>query len=168
MPTILWVWDVSTQAQVALIVQKLPIKVARWQPDTPANSPVLIYCSGNSTIFTWSPKGCGCIDTPFGQSLVNMFSFLVALLITKKKILVLFCFVLFCFVLFFQRVLFHFTCSGIPQEPLWWFTTRTLSVLGLWHHWRRTRRMKLYEQTETENWIFFFSLFFFCLNSPFS
>jgi len=65
-PTALWIWDISTQTQIALIVQKQPVKIARWQPGTPANSPVLLFCSGNSAIFTWSPRGCGCIDTPFG------------------------------------------------------------------------------------------------------
>lgn len=74
-PTALWIWDLATQKQAGLIVQKQPIKSAKWQPNTIEGAPVLIYCTASKTLFTWSPKGCGCIELPLGVCALPRFLF---------------------------------------------------------------------------------------------
>ena len=60
MANALWIWDIVKAEMAALILQKDPIKVVKWDP----NQNRLAFCTGNGCIYFWTPAGCSCIQLP--------------------------------------------------------------------------------------------------------
>jgi hypothetical protein len=58
----LWVWDAVKMSLVALLVQKQPIRAARWHPTQTR----LALCTGSRVVYLWSPKSCLSCDLPQG------------------------------------------------------------------------------------------------------
>jgi hypothetical protein len=61
-PNMLWVWDAVKMSLVALLVQKHPIKSARWHPAQTR----LALCTGSRVVYLWSPSACLSCDLPKG------------------------------------------------------------------------------------------------------
>ncbi|KAI8930103.1 Quino protein amine dehydrogenase [Entophlyctis helioformis] len=62
MPTCLWIWDVSSLHQKALIMQQTPIRQVRWNPRQPDR---LAFCCGTGFIYFWQADlGCESIEVP--------------------------------------------------------------------------------------------------------
>lgn len=59
-PNMLWVWDAVKMSLVALLVQKHPIKSARWHPTQTR----LALCTASRVVYLWSPSACLSCDLP--------------------------------------------------------------------------------------------------------
>ena len=56
MPQVLWIWDMLSLRQVALIINLTSIKSVRWNPIRPGQ---LAFSSGNGSIYLWSGELSG-------------------------------------------------------------------------------------------------------------
>ncbi|KAL5033176.1 hypothetical protein BDV3_000189 [Batrachochytrium dendrobatidis] len=62
MPSTLWIWDMTTLHQIALIQQTSPIRSVKWNP---RHSDRLAFCCGTGLIYLWqSDLGCESIEIP--------------------------------------------------------------------------------------------------------
>ena len=76
MPNCLWIWDVTTLSQVALIQQMSPVKSVSWNPLNPDQ---LVFCCANSFVYLWDFKsGCESIQVPAGNILIHPVNFTVS------------------------------------------------------------------------------------------
>ena len=67
MSRVVWVWDVSRLALVAVLVHTTPVRSISWQPrsDVTALEPDrLIIATGTTALHMWSPNGCTIVDVP--------------------------------------------------------------------------------------------------------
>lgn len=60
MPCAIWVWDATTFALHAVLVQQQPVRAAAWHP----RHELLAVCSGVAKLFLWSPTGCRTAPMP--------------------------------------------------------------------------------------------------------
>ncbi|KAL9267780.1 WD repeat-containing protein [Drosera capensis] len=60
MPTALWIWDISYLELAAMLVQKDPIRAAAWDPTCTR----LVFCTGSSHLYMWTPSGAYCVSVP--------------------------------------------------------------------------------------------------------
>ncbi len=67
MPRVLWVWRVSTNRLIAVLVQKAPVRCAAWHP----REPLLALCTGSDKIYTWCPRTTDIIHVPFAGFMVR-------------------------------------------------------------------------------------------------
>ncbi|KAI3471010.1 hypothetical protein Pfo_027673 [Paulownia fortunei] len=61
MPTVLWIWDVQHLQLAAILIQKNPIRAVAWDPTCPR----LLFCTGSTNLYMWTPSGAYCINVPF-------------------------------------------------------------------------------------------------------
>lgn len=67
MPTVLWIWDMHHLELAAILVQKEPIKAAAWDPECTR----LVFCTGSSHLYMWTPSGAYCVNVPLPQFTVT-------------------------------------------------------------------------------------------------
>ena len=65
MPRVLWIWDGETLLLHSLLIQQSAITDAAWHP----TQPLLALCTGGSTVYMWSPKGCRVAPLPAAHEL---------------------------------------------------------------------------------------------------
>lgn len=63
MPTVLWVWDMHNLELAAILLQKDPIRAAAWDPECTR----LVFCTGSSHLYMWTPSGAYCVNVPLPQ-----------------------------------------------------------------------------------------------------
>lgn len=63
MPMVLWVWDMCQLELAAILVQKDPIRTAAWDPSNTR----LVFCTGSSRLYMWTPSGAYCVSVPLPQ-----------------------------------------------------------------------------------------------------
>ncbi|XP_075502434.1 uncharacterized protein LOC142540286 [Primulina tabacum] len=63
MPTVLWIWDVQLLEVASILIQKDPIRAVAWDPTFPR----LVFCTGSTQIYMWTPSGAYCINVPFPE-----------------------------------------------------------------------------------------------------
>ncbi|XP_073273927.1 uncharacterized protein [Primulina huaijiensis] len=63
MPTVLWIWDVQLLELASILIQKDPIRAVAWDPTFPR----LVFCTGSTQIYMWTPSGAYCINVPFPE-----------------------------------------------------------------------------------------------------
>ncbi|KAF9117941.1 WD repeat-containing protein wrap73 [Mortierella sp. 14UC] len=50
MPNVLWIWSMTKLRLVVIIQQQSPIRVIRWDPNTPSR---IAWCCGSSRVYSW-------------------------------------------------------------------------------------------------------------------
>ncbi|GAB4825899.1 hypothetical protein Ancab_008766 [Ancistrocladus abbreviatus] len=63
MPTALWIWDISHLELAAILVQKDAIRTAAWDPTCAR----LVFCTGSSHLYMWTPSGAYCVNVPLPE-----------------------------------------------------------------------------------------------------
>ncbi|KAF9930552.1 WD repeat-containing protein wrap73 [Linnemannia zychae] len=51
MPNVLWIWSMTELKLKVIIQQQSPIRVARWDPNTPSR---IVWCCGSSRVYSWN------------------------------------------------------------------------------------------------------------------
>jgi hypothetical protein len=68
-PTVLWIWDLTTLKQLAVIQQTVPIRSCAWNP---LLTDQLAFCTGNGLVYLWERRfGCDAIEVPAGKNLAD-------------------------------------------------------------------------------------------------
>ncbi|KAF9907015.1 WD repeat-containing protein wrap73 [Linnemannia zychae] len=50
MPNVLWIWSMTELRLIVIIQQQSPIRVVRWDPNTPSR---IVWCCGSSRVYSW-------------------------------------------------------------------------------------------------------------------
>jgi len=60
MASVVWVWDMRKMSLVAVLEQTSAVRCFQWDPRRPR----LALCTGNTTLYLWSPAGCVSVQVP--------------------------------------------------------------------------------------------------------